>query len=51
MFAAGFALIAWSWWDSHHLVEEDDEMCCDPDYSYELNRYVHNYDCKGVEPR
>ena len=24
-----------------------DEMCCEPDYSYEIGRYVHAEWCEG----
>lgn len=30
----------WSHWEDDVLVI-DDEPCCEPDYSYDLGRYVH----------
>jgi hypothetical protein len=28
---------------------DSDEMCCEPDYSYDLNRYVHADGCSRAD--
>jgi hypothetical protein len=39
----------WSHWEDDVLVVTD-EPCCEPDYSYDLGRYVHTgKNCRGSD--
>lgn len=35
---------------AHECIVDDDQACCEPDYSYDLNRYVHTgASCRGSD--